>query len=86
MQGITGADDVSVLRTAGRPFPNVARGAGSLGDEVGSFFRAGRGIRTGAQNAVSATRQAVSAATPQGVKQFMAVSRIGGPHCNAWCL
>ena len=79
MQGITGADDVSVLRTAGRPFPNVARGAGSLGDEVGSFFRAGRGIRTGAQNAVSATRQAVSAATPQGVKQFIAASRIGGP-------
>jgi len=79
MQGITGADDVSVLRTAGRPFPNVARGAGSLADEVGGFFRAGRGLRTGAQNAVSATRQAVSAATPQGVKQFIAVSKAAGP-------
>lgn len=86
MQGITGADDVSVLRTAGRPFPNVARGAGSLADEVGGFFRTGRGIRTGVQSAVgnvrgaaSATRQAVSAATPQGVKQFMAVSKAAGP-------
>lgn len=79
MQGITGADDVSVLRTAGRPFPNIARGVGDVGMEAGGFFRAGRGIRTGAQNAVSATRQAVSAATPQGLKQFMAVSRAAGP-------
>ena len=47
LQGITGAQDASVLRTAGRPFPNVARGAGALGDEAGAFFRAGRGIRTG---------------------------------------
>ena len=79
MQGITGADDVSVLRTAGRPFPNVARGAGNVGMEAGGFFRAGRGLRTGAQTAVSATRQAVSAATPQGLKQFMAVSKAAGP-------
>ena len=53
MQGITGAQDASVLRTAGRPFPNIARGAGSLGDEAGGFFRAGRGIRTGVQNIAS---------------------------------
>ena len=79
MQGITGADDVSVLRTANRPFPNIARGVGDVGMEAGGVFRAGRGIRTGAQNAVSATRQAVSAATPQGVKQFIAASKIGGP-------
>ena len=31
MQGITGADDVSVLRTAGRPFPNVAMVLATLG-------------------------------------------------------
>ena len=53
MQGITGANNATVLRTAGRPFPNVARGAGSLGDEAGSFFRAGRGIRTGVGNIAS---------------------------------
>ena len=45
MQGITGANNATVLSTAGRPFPNVARGAGALGDEAGGFFRAGRGIR-----------------------------------------
>ena len=53
MQGITGANNATVLRTAGRPFPNVARGAGALGDEAGRFFRAGRGIRTGVQNVAS---------------------------------
>ena len=53
MQGITGANNATVLSTAGRPFPNVARGAGALGDEAGGFFRAGRGIRTGAQNIAS---------------------------------
>ena len=53
MQGITGANNATVLRTAGRPFPNVARGAGALGDEAGGFFRAGRGIRTGVQNIAS---------------------------------
>ena len=86
MQGITGADDVSVLRTAGRPFPNVARGVGNVGMEAGGVFRAGRGIRTGVQTAVGnvrsaagAARQAVSAATPQGVKQFLAVSKAAGP-------
>lgn len=78
-QGLTGAADVNVLRTAGRPFPNVARGVGDVGMEAGGVFRAGRGIRTGAQNAVSATRQAVSTATPQGLKQFMAVSKAAGP-------
>ena len=85
-QGLTGARDVDVLRTAGRPFPNIARGVGDVGMEAGGVFRAGRGIRTGiqgtvtsARNAASATRQAVSAATPQGVKQFMAVSKAAGP-------
>lgn len=78
-QGLTGAADVNVLRTAGRPFPNVARGVGDVGMEAGGVFRAGRGIRTGALNAVSATRQAVSTATPQGLKQFMAVSKAAGP-------
>ena len=29
MQGITGANNATVLSTAGRPFPNVARGAGA---------------------------------------------------------
>lgn len=53
MQGITGANNATVLSTAGRPFPNVARGAGALGDEAGGFFRAGRGIRTGVQNIAS---------------------------------
>ena len=53
MQGITGAQDASVLRTAGRPFPNIARGAGSLADEAGGFFRAGRNIRTGIGNIAS---------------------------------
>lgn len=53
MQGLTGAPDASVLRTANRPFPNIARGAGSLADEAGGFFRAGRGIRTGAQSIAS---------------------------------
>ena len=53
MQGITGANNATVLSTAGRPFPNVARGAGALGDEAGGFFRAGRGLRTGVQNIAS---------------------------------
>ena len=53
MQGITGANNATVLSTAGRPFPNVARGAGALGDEAGGFFRAGRGIRTGIGNIAS---------------------------------
>jgi hypothetical protein len=85
-QGLTGARDVDVLRTAGRPFPNIARGVGDVGMEAGGVFRAGRGIRTGiqgtvtsARNAASATRQAVSAATPQGLKQFVAVSKAAGP-------
>lgn len=85
-QGLTGAADVNVLRTAGRPFPNVARGVGDVGMEAGGFFRAGRGVRTGVQTAVGnvrgaagAARQAVSAATPQGLKQFMAVSKAAGP-------
>lgn len=85
-QGLTGAADVNVLRTAGRPFPNVARGVGDVGMEAGGVFRAGRGIRTGVQTAVGnvrgaagAARQAVSAATPQGLKQFMAVSKAAGP-------
>ena len=53
MQGITGANNATVLSTAGRPFPNVARGAGALGDEAGGFFRAGRGLRTGVQDIAS---------------------------------
>ena len=78
MQGITGAQDASVLRTAGRPFPNIARGAGSLADEAGGFFRAGRGIRTGIANIASgkALQQLATSLSKLKIKPILALANI----------
>ncbi len=43
--GLGNAKDSTILSQFNRPFPNVARGGGSLADEIGGGFRLGRRIR-----------------------------------------